>query len=135
MTVTGNDSQRNEKRPGTRGHRVSPLRRLDKIHAEREDIEERTREYWERRRGVPRDTRDTVRRGANTHLLDVEDEIELAHILEALVERLDEDLDQVEDAELTLGRVDGEHEVESRVVPVDQLGILPAHQADERDVG
>ena len=65
----------------------------------------------ETERGVPRDTRDTVRRGANTHLLDVEDEIEFAHILEALVERLDEDLDQVEDPEVALELVHREDKV------------------------
>ena len=35
----------------------------------------------------------------------VEDEVELAHVLEDMVERLDEDVDQVQDAELRLRAV------------------------------
>ena len=38
---------------------------------------------------------------------------------EVAVERLDEDLDEVEDAELALGRVDRDAKVERRVRPVD----------------
>ena len=38
-----------------------------------------------------------------TYLVDVKDEIELADVLEALVERLDQHLDEVEDAQLRLG--------------------------------
>ena len=67
------------------------------------------------------------RKGA-TDLVHVEDEIELAHILEALVERLDQHLDEVEDAQLGLGRVDAEHEVQGGVVPVDQLVVGAADQ-------
>ena len=47
----------------------------------------------------------------------MEDEVKLAHVLEALVQRLHEHLDEVEDAELGLAAVHAEHEVEGGVVP------------------
>ena len=50
----------------------------------------------------------------------MKDEVKLADILEALVQRLDEDLDQVEDSQFGLRTVDAKHEVEGRVVTVDQ---------------
>mmetsp|Transcript_25124 Transcript_25124/g.78850 ORF Transcript_25124/g.78850 Transcript_25124/m.78850 type:complete len:282 (-) Transcript_25124:168-1013(-) len=58
------------------------------------------------------------------HAVRVEDEVQLADVLEALVERLDEDLDEVEDAEVALLLVHGEDEVERRVVPVDELHVV-----------
>ena len=51
----------------------------------------------------------------------MEDEVELAHVLEALVERLDQHLDQVEDSQLGFRGIHAEHEVEGGIVPVDQL--------------
>ena len=59
----------------------------------------------------------------------MEDQVELTDVLEALVERLDQHLDQVEDAQLWLGRVNTEHEVESGVVPVDELVVGAADQS------
>lgn len=58
----------------------------------------------------------------------VEDEVQLAHILKAAVQRLHKDLDEVQDAQLRLTAVDHEAEVERRVVPVDHAHALPAKQ-------
>ena len=55
----------------------------------------------------------------HTHLRRIEDDVELADILKVPVERLDEHLHEVEDAELRLGRVDDHAKVERRVLPVD----------------
>ena len=62
------------------------------------------------------------------HLLAVEDDVELAHILEMAVERLDENLDQVENAELTLGAVDDHAKVERRVQPIDHPRSVDARE-------
>lgn len=53
------------------------------------------------------------------HLVHVEYQIQLAHILKALVQRFDKHLDEIQDAQLALGRVHAEHEVERRIVSVD----------------
>ena len=53
----------------------------------------------------------------------MKDEVQLADILEALVHRLDKDLDQVQDAELALRRVHGKHKVQGGVVAVDQHSV------------
>jgi hypothetical protein len=50
--------------------------------------------------------------------LEVEDEVELAHVFEHAVEGLDEDLDQVQQGERGLGRGRDDDEVQRRVVPV-----------------
>lgn len=50
--------------------------------------------------------------------LEVEDQIELAHVLEQAVQRLDEDLDQVEQRQGGLGRRADQDEVERGVVSV-----------------
>ena len=55
----------------------------------------------------------------HTHLRRIEDDVELADVLKVPVERLDEHLHEVEDAELRLGRVDDHAKVECRVLPVD----------------
>ncbi len=60
----------------------------------------------------------------------VENQVELADILEALVQGLDENLDQVQDAELRLARVDAEHEEQGGVVSVDELVVWAANQAE-----
>ena len=52
------------------------------------------------------------------HTLRVEDDVELAHVFEVPIERLDEYLDQVEDAKFRLGAVDGDAEIERGVLPV-----------------
>jgi len=61
-------------------------------------------------------------------LVGVEDEVQLAHVFKALVEHLDKDLDQVEDAQLRLAAVDDEDKVERRVVPVDDARVLPVRR-------
>lgn len=55
----------------------------------------------------------------------MEDEVKFADILEALVERLHKDLDEVEDAKLRLAAVHAEDEVERGVVPVYQFVVGP----------
>ncbi len=57
------------------------------------------------------------------HAVGVEDDVELADALEEAVERLDEDLDQIDDRELRLGRVDDEDEAERGVAAVDEAGV------------
>ena len=69
------------------------------------------------------------RHSSTTDLVHVEDEVELAYVLEALVERLDQHLDEVEDAQLRLGGVHAEHEVERGIVPVDELVVGATDQA------
>ena len=60
------------------------------------------------------------------YLVCVEDEVQLAHILEAFVERLHEDLDEVQDAQVALLLVHREDEVERGVVAVDYFcGLAP----------
>ena len=61
------------------------------------------------------------------HLFNVKDEVQLAHVLEAAVERLHEYLYKVENAELALRRVHAEDEIERRVVAVDQLVVGAAY--------
>ena len=65
-------------------------------------------------------------------LVEVEDEIELAHVLEAFVQRLHEHLDEVEDAELALAGVDAKDKVESGVVSVDELEVGAADEAENK---
>lgn len=54
--------------------------------------------------------------------LEVEDEVQLAHVLEQAVQRLDEDLDQVEQGERRLGGGADDDEVQRRVVAVGDDG-------------
>lgn len=54
--------------------------------------------------------------------LKIEDEIKLAHVLEEPVQRLDEDLNEVEEGERTLGGGGDDDEVEGRVVAVGYQG-------------
>lgn len=58
------------------------------------------------------------------HSLQMEDQIQLAHILKALVQCLHEHLDKVQDAQLTLRRVYTEHEIESSVVAVHDFPLF-----------
>jgi hypothetical protein len=75
-------------------------------------------------------------------LVGVENQVQLADVLEAFVQRLDEhlanhgksksnqsvmgaDLDQIQDAQLALRGVAHEDEVQRRVVPVDEPHVLP----------
>jgi len=54
--------------------------------------------------------------------LKVEDQIQLAHVLEQAVQGFDEDLDEVEECEGRLGRRAYQDEVEGCVVPVGYQG-------------
>ena len=54
----------------------------------------------------------------------MEDEVKFADILEALVERFHEDLDEVEDAKLGLAAVHAEHGVEGGVMPSHNITVL-----------
>ena len=65
------------------------------------------------------------------HFVHVEDQVQLADVFEAFVERLHEDLNEVEDAEFGLGRVDAEDKVERRVVSVDELEVVGVGAADD----
>ena len=57
----------------------------------------------------------------------MKDEVELANVFETLVERFHEDLNQIEDSQFGLRAVDAKHEVESRVVTVDQSVVGAAN--------
>ena len=59
-----------------------------------------------------------------THLVHVENQVELAHILKTLVQRLDEHLQQVHDAKRRLGLVDRRHKEERGVLAVDEADTL-----------
>lgn len=64
------------------------------------------------------------------HAVRVEDKVQLAHVLEALVQRLHEDLDQVQDAQVRLLLVHREDEVQGGVVSVyDARGVAPLGDA------
>lgn len=54
--------------------------------------------------------------------LEVEDQIQLAHVLKQPIECFDENLDQVEESERGLCRSGDEDEIESRVVTVGYEG-------------
>ena len=54
-------------------------------------------------------------------LVEVEDEVELAHVAKELVEELDEEVDRLEVEQLVVGHVDAQREEEARVPPVDEL--------------
>jgi hypothetical protein len=60
---------------------------------------------------------EAVKEAYLAHPIHVEDEVELADVLKAAVEGLDEDLDEVEDAQLALGVIHAEDEVQRGVVP------------------
>ncbi len=57
----------------------------------------------------------------------MKDEVELANVFETLVQRFYEDLNQIEDSQFGLRAVDAKHEVESRVVTVDQSVVGAAN--------
>ena len=58
----------------------------------------------------------------------MKDEVEFADVFKAFVERFDEHLDEVEDAQFGFAGVDAEHKVKGRVVPVDQLAVGATYQ-------
>ena len=64
-------------------------------------------------------------------LVKVEDEVELAHVAEVLVQDLHVVLDDLQDDELVLGVVHGEAEVERRVPAVDELQVSMLHHVAE----
>ena len=65
----------------------------------------------------------------------MKDEVEFAHVLEALVERLDQDLNQVEDSQLRLRGIHAEHEVQGGIVPVDELIVGATDQTGAEKEG
>lgn len=63
----------------------------------------------------------------------VENQIQLADILEALVQGLYKDLDQVENPKLRFWRVNAEDEIQCRVVPVDEFVVWSSNKAEKRN--
>lgn len=55
------------------------------------------------------------------HLVRVEDEIELAHILETSVQRLHKHLNQIKNAQFTLAAIYDKNEVQGGVMSVDEF--------------
>lgn len=55
------------------------------------------------------------------HLVEVEDEVQLAHVLEGVVQHLNKQVDGLQARELVLSEVDAQREEQPRVSPVDHL--------------
>ena len=72
-------------------------------------------------RGCATGTATARRRPQRTHLVKVEDEVELAHVAEELVEQLDEKVDGLKVQELVVVHVNGQREEEAGVPAVDEL--------------
>lgn len=53
----------------------------------------------------------------------MKDKVQLADVFKAAIQGLNKDLDEVEDAQLALGGVDAEHEVQRRVMPVNDADV------------
>lgn len=71
------------------------------------------------------------------HVMDtigMKDQVQFTHVLKALVQSLDEDLDQIQYPQVGLLRVDGEDKVQRRVVAVDQLDVLTPFRNDPLEV-
>jgi len=66
-------------------------------------------------------------------LINMENQVQLAHVLEASIERFHQNLDQVQDAQLGFRRIDTKHKVERCIVPVDQLVICTTDQTKNID--
>lgn len=58
----------------------------------------------------------------------MKDQIQFAHVLEALVQRFDKHLYQIQNAQLALRRVDAEDKVQRGIVPIDELVVGAADQ-------
>jgi hypothetical protein len=54
----------------------------------------------------------------------VKDQIQFAHVFEALVQGLDKDLDEIEDAQIGFLRVDGKYKIKGSVVPINELDVF-----------
>ena len=67
----------------------------------------------------------------HVHLVEVEDEVELAHVPEELVEQLDEEVDRLKVDELVVLRVDAQREEEAGVPAVDELVLPPLDEVGE----
>merc|ERR1711916_344129 len=63
----------------------------------------------------------------------VKDDVELRDVLKASVQRLDKRVDQVEDSQVGLGRVDHKDKVQRRKVPVHNLSIFSPRRLDVLD--
>ena len=59
--------------------------------------------------------------------IDVEHDVELANVLEILIERFDDVVYEFQDGELVLFAVDAEDEVERRVLAIDDLHVAIFH--------
>ena len=57
------------------------------------------------------------------HLVEVEDQIQLAHVAEKRVEHLDEEMDRFQIRQLVIVGVDARAEEQARVPPVDDLVV------------
>lgn len=53
----------------------------------------------------------------------VEDQIQLAYIFKTLVKRFDKHLNEIEDSEFGLARVNTEHKIECRIVTVNKFAV------------
>jgi hypothetical protein len=83
------------------------------------------------RRGAGRGWAGIGARGGMRHLVEVEDEIELADVAKVLVEHLDEEVDGLEARELVVVDVHAEREKEPGVAPIHKLVRAPLHEVGE----
>ncbi len=64
-------------------------------------------------------------------LVEVEDDVQLAHVGEEVVERLDEEMNELEVGHVVVVDVDAQSEEEPRVAPVDELEVAVLYKIRE----
>lgn len=62
------------------------------------------------------------------HLVGVKDQVQLAHILKALVQCLNKDLYEIQDAQLRFRRINAKHKIQGRIVSINQLVVGAANE-------
>ena len=68
------------------------------------------------------------------HSIRMKDQIQLADVLETLVERLDKDLNEIQNPQITLLRIDRKDKVQRRVMPINQLDVVAPFWYDALEV-
>ncbi|VEU45064.1 unnamed protein product [Pseudo-nitzschia multistriata] len=64
----------------------------------------------------------------------MKDQVQFAHVLETLVEGLDKDLDQIENAQIGFLCVDGKYKIQGGIISVDELDVLAPLRNDALEV-
>lgn len=68
-----------------------------------------------------------------THLIYMEYQVQFTYVFKTLVQRFHENLDQVENAKLTLRRVHAKNEIQRSIMSVDQTIILSTNEPKQLD--